>query len=716
MAFRAGWYQFRFEPESRRRWCRWFKSPTHFTGECYIEPDGRQILTWTDPAGLNGPGKPMTWSADLKYLPTATNGDWWDNPKGQQANPSQPGNFNRADREPTPRELARRAASVDPSSTSGLNCCRDIEVGVFFDGTNNNMDRDKSAAVPSHSNVVTLFEAHKNDREMTFGFYIPGVGTKFAQIGEMAESSSGKAFAAGGEARIHFALLQVYNAVCLSVTNAPLLNDEEMTKYATSVWSGLATFWRLGDYKLKSIFKQLDAKLSEQLKNRKPAITRVTVSIFGFSRGAAKARVFSKWLQIASQGQIAGAALNIRFLGIFDTVASVGIADSAPLADGLMDWADGNLGISGVANTVHYVAAHEIRKAFPLSSAGAGGNFGSGCKEYVYPGAHSDVGGGYSPGDQGKSVNGRKSLLSQIPLNDMYNEALNAGVQLRVKQEMPGDIRADFDIAPEVDAAFRAYCDWTSDVERAPVTAAEGGTGGRMARHTHLYWRWRALNSPTSTFAGLKSYSRANAQDKQDLWDSELDWRRDVAEAERATQSTVGWTLRVSPIPAVVPVVRPPKANAAQKAAIAEIRGHAAVPAAAHAFFDAYVHDSHASFYMLGPTSQFEKEEWIKSITNKKKLYDMYLTSMNDALKRGDHETAGSLSLSVTLHSLNRFEQRVIDAQGQSGGGFPVMSDQDVADLRATTGLFTGTVVGFITDTRRESGGHLRYRKVFEHA
>ncbi|AHI74244.1 hypothetical protein BTRA_1661 [Burkholderia thailandensis USAMRU Malaysia  len=48
------------------------------------------------------------------------------------------------------------------------------------------------------------------------------------------------------------------------------------------------------------------------------------------------------------------------------------------------------------------------------------------CEEVVYPGVHSDVGGGYGPEEQG-----REQDLSLIPLRHMYAEALRAGVPLQ---------------------------------------------------------------------------------------------------------------------------------------------------------------------------------------------------------------------------------------------------------------------------------------------
>ena len=63
--------------------------------------------------------------------------------------------------------------------------------------------------------------------------------------------------------------------------------------------------------------------------------------MFGFSRGAAQARVFCNWLTDAldSDSSLCGIPLQVDFLGIFDTVASVGLANSSLVFDGHGGWA-----------------------------------------------------------------------------------------------------------------------------------------------------------------------------------------------------------------------------------------------------------------------------------------------------------------------------------------------------------------------------------------
>ena len=197
---------------------------------------------------------------------------------------------------------------------------KEIHVGIFFDGTNNNEKRDR--ALTGHSNIVSLWDAHTEDPDTRFRYYIPGVGTIFEQIGEKTESSDGKTFAGGGEARIHWAMLLVYNAVCRASTGKDLMPESEMTPLVTSAnANGLRTSWRLSDGKMRGIFRGIQQRLLTAVQGKRPKVVRINLSVFGFSRGAAQARTFCNWIQQATQGVIGHAILEIRFLGLFDTVA-----------------------------------------------------------------------------------------------------------------------------------------------------------------------------------------------------------------------------------------------------------------------------------------------------------------------------------------------------------------------------------------------------------
>jgi Uncharacterized alpha/beta hydrolase domain (DUF2235) len=709
MSFTPGWYFVR-KAAGESKLCLYFKSTTHYTARCLLDNNGHQFLLWADPAGPTGPGRPGQWLPNYERLGLAPAGDWWDNPRTQAPVPARdPGSHSRNARTPTAREQSGRAAAVDTGAASGLACEKEIHVGLFFDGTNNNMKRDRPSS--GHSNIVSLFDAHKDDKQEYFAYYIPGVGTPFPEIGENGEDPDGKTFGKGGEARIHYGMLQVYNAACRAATGSDLLTPQEMKDLVTGVFTGLGTWWRWGDSKLVSKFKEIDSRLKQAVEGKRPRVCTVNVSVFGFSRGAAEARAFGQWIQLVTRSAVGNAIFKFQFMGIFDTVASVLLADSSPVGgSGFMDWADGTMGIQGVNRIVHYVASHEIRRSFPLSTARAGDGWPGGAKEFAYPGAHSDVGGGYSPGDQGKSKAGRSALLSQIPLNDMLFESLNAGVKFRAKTEMPGQVRADFAVDADLDKSFGAFAQWTVEVdEKQDIVGAGANPEDRLKYHMQRYWRWRASVSSDERFKALESYRNSGAQDKVDLWEAELDWRRDVHVARESMKPVPLYSY--SRAGAVKQGERVP-ASALEREVIRQVDLAHTVTPAVSAFFDRYVHDSHAGFWLLGPITQVDRKVYIDEIKAKLSKHKYYLDlaeqTQNPGRKRNHLNSA-------RYYELNEFEKRVLAADAANPGSMPVLTDADAEAMREREGTLTSaTLWAMGTATRREASGHARYRAIFD--
>jgi hypothetical protein len=110
--------------------------------------------------------------------------------------------------------------------------------------------------------------------------------------------------------------------------------------------------------------------------------------ILGFSRGAAQARAFANKLKEKYP------CIKIRWMGLFDTVATEGLPNNINLGY--------KLGIpEGTGAVFHLTAGGERRRSlFALTSINAGPgqpNANPAYRETQVPGAvHSDVGGGYS--------------------------------------------------------------------------------------------------------------------------------------------------------------------------------------------------------------------------------------------------------------------------------------------------------------------------------
>jgi hypothetical protein len=108
-------------------------------------------------------------------------------------------------------------------------CEFDLQIGLFFDGTNNNRERDKKAL--SHSNIARLAMAYPEvPSDGRYRTYVPGAGTIFPEIGELEESSFGSGFAVGCEGRVLYGLLEVINCLYRRVNNDQRYFSKEQLK------------------------------------------------------------------------------------------------------------------------------------------------------------------------------------------------------------------------------------------------------------------------------------------------------------------------------------------------------------------------------------------------------------------------------------------------------------------------------------------------------
>ncbi|WP_370427394.1 DUF2235 domain-containing protein [Klebsiella pasteurii] len=415
-------------------------------------------------------------------------------------------------------------------------CCKTLHISLFFDGTGNNLNHDlyevkldQPPGTPHPTNIARLFRAtigqgyaggvqgHASelvDMEGTAGnkyykYYIPGVGTPFPEVSDLDYSMSGLAFAAYGEERINWGLIRIIDALRRTL-GKPALSDSESWKAVGAMTTDMGdnransgSMMRMTEF--QRLLKDLEPDLKLALKQPepgKPKLLGIKLYVYGFSRGAAAARAFVNWLVellpnafrkgakpdlcLTLEGADWKVPLSIEFLGLLDTVASVGVAHIAPLAEGHMGWADGAMELPDnglIKNCVHLVSAHEQRLCFPLDSiCRHDGTYPYYAREVVYPGMHSDIGGGYPPGDQGKAVADNDGyLLSQIALHDIHAAAFCAGAPFKVlKDALPDDLKKDawrimpvelsheFDIAPDMIQRFNAWRELTLDLPSSP--------------------------------------------------------------------------------------------------------------------------------------------------------------------------------------------------------------------------------------------------------
>jgi Uncharacterized alpha/beta hydrolase domain (DUF2235) len=522
-------------------------------------------------------------------------------------------------------------------------CEMALNIGVFFDGTGNNQDWVEpgygQTQLQRHkdSNVARLFQAYRDDDlNGYFPIYVPGVGTPFPKIGEVDPASLGAAFGAGGDGRINFGLLQVINSIYWSISpNRRLYAPDDTIKALCRNGKRTTTVGRGGERQrtplvshedepalrrvnmdasgglllddmtakapqrlafFKRACSDIKAKMAEV---RKPKITEIFIDVYGFSRGAAQARTFTNWLLELFEGKtLCGVPAKIRFLGLFDTVASVGLPASFGMGqNGHRSWAQPEwLQISKqVKNCVHYVAMHENRGSFPVELIQQNGRIPDNCHEFMFPGMHSDVGGGYDPQEQGRGLHGKnEEKLSQMALNAMYQASRKALVPLD-RGLASDDAHDPFEVADATVDAFNAFMKPRQQPRQVREWLLE-----------YIAWRYQVRN----TYLTLPWHQRANSADRDDLAGANQQLLTDVdaLELRRHPASTATWdeddpqAIRQRHAQARVHKLRDEAPNIFEL-----LQATPLVDAAASTLFADYCHDSYAGFR---PFDRFKVFGW----------------------------------------------------------------------------------------------------------
>lgn len=507
----------------------------------------------------------------------------------------------------TAKEQMQRAKALNctlPGKT-GPSCTGQLNVGIFFDGTGNNMGVDYDAPKPldrKHSNVVKLYNAYPDrPAEGFIKYYIPGVGTPFPALDDDGKNFLGGAFAWNGENRVTWAFTRLLNAPQRFVLKTALLDDALSATIADNMASSMnPPFMR------RVVLNTWQKKLAANLKGQLPRIELINVSVFGFSRGAAEARAFCNWLfevceSVGGGWQFAGIPIRLSFLGILDTVASVGIPDSLcnAIVEGHQSWADDNMQIHpAIEQCVHFTAGHEVRAAFPLDSVRVKGVYPGNAKEVMYPGAHSDLGGGYAPNAVGISPQNANEM-ARIPGAQMYKEARLAGVPLTSWESLAATFQWDLTVSEKTATDFNAY------IAAAKISAGAVEDVHRQHMSLYLSYRYKYRNAidslpfyqrasarhkgfikvTTDTFnkclSVLSAYPIAPSDDSYNLKEA-IDLQKKFAKASGVEQME---TTKIKRIYAMAESIAPEKLTPPLEA-----------------FFGNYVHDSMAGFIEMGGT------------------------------------------------------------------------------------------------------------------
>ena len=543
-------------------------------------------------------------------------------------------------------------------SIPARSCTTNLFFGFFFDGTKNNYERAEVGK--NHSNVARLYDCYPglsvpgilpkatdwqydaDSYTHFFKVYVPGVATTFTQVGDSGEGSQETAGAACGalaERRIIWALVQAINNVHRYFLKAPLIQQPELDRLVRRIvlnrssralmagnrdpsYQANSETLQAARREFERILRRLHVALKHHMPDKhtgKPAkidpgiVKKIYVSTFGFSRGATQARAFVNWflslckldahLRGKSDGiSLAGFAVEFDFLGLFDTVASIGVGNTfgngiGMLFDGHGAWADAedSLRIPPGVKCLHLVAAHEIRRSFPVDSISVKGQLPEGCEEIIVPGVHSDVGCGYCPREQGRGTdpNG-DDMLARIPLLMMYKAARLNGVPLKLEIASP-IAQARFALKPETIAAFNAYIA-TCEEKQGPIHVIM-----REQARKYIEWRLARRIKGKKPLCETRSFRRAAVMDQNDLdsaaheFEEEIDafvlWLKQKGKGFTPANQKAGFDNE----------------HLAEWEEIARWWKEDPCPnEAVMNFFDDYVHDSRAWFKPLGDNPEDE--------------------------------------------------------------------------------------------------------------
>lgn len=234
-----------------------------------------------------------------------------------------------------------------------------VTVNLFFDGTKNNLyntntykglsekkqaerDEDETSYANAYSNIAWMF-FYSSKKSTQHWIYIEGIGTRKGDT------------------------------------------NDEPAGYATGL--GVTGVYQ----RAKQAFNEIENKIE-----LKPSM--LYINVFGFSRGAATARHFIHLAKSNSNlfptWKIKSSQIRFKFVGLFDTVSSVGADFSNDVGELKLDFRDLDALDKKITKVLHIIAADEYRSNFSVTNIYSARKSGFGY-EVTMNGAHSDIGGSY---------------------------------------------------------------------------------------------------------------------------------------------------------------------------------------------------------------------------------------------------------------------------------------------------------------------------------
>ena len=178
---------------------------------------------------------------------------------------------------------------------------------------------------------------------------------------------------------------------------------------------------------------------------------KARLNVYGFRRGAAYARYFCWKIKQSDIG-----AYYINFVGLFDTVSSAGVEHYNDVEQFHLDIGKPEQ----IHKIVHFTAQNDYRFHFPLTSIKTAATMDEIGFECSFPGAHSDIGGGYyEPWKETEKKLSHKNMALMSANHIYYKWYLEKGyfteAQIKVKGFYPQeyvvgsrDVKIDYQFIP----------------------------------------------------------------------------------------------------------------------------------------------------------------------------------------------------------------------------------------------------------------------------
>ncbi len=265
-----------------------------------------------------------------------------------------------------------------------------ITMLIAFDGTGNHKKNDEAIEDDSQTNVAEL--VNRYNLPIEHKFYKEGVGT-----------------------------------VELTEEQVQLVKDGKAKKQDFYDSKDMAFGLSVKD-KVISMLNRIEEPIRDALE----AAETINIDVTGFSRGAASARDFVNEFNKSYSKEIQSGKISINNVILFDTVATVYLANS--YNEGL----NLNLSENSAKNIIQFTAKDEKRENFPLESLkDINGNLPSNTKEFVLFGVHSNIGAGYKKVVVENTIvkSGFISYLSENELELKKTQFLNEGEKLGLSVE-----------------------------------------------------------------------------------------------------------------------------------------------------------------------------------------------------------------------------------------------------------------------------------------